>query len=104
MKKHHPKTHRYFTAPIGFLPVRATFVHLRGQHFGSGTLTHVPQKGDWVELGEDTYLVKRLVWNLNHDPQTVEIFVDYPEVGEPLLTLDHNIAVIQALSELRPEA
>ena len=88
-----------------FQPVEATFVHLRGRDFGAGTLTHVPCKGDWVELGQDCYLVKRLIWNLNQDPCTVQILVDHVEEEEDSdRALNHNIDLIKTLSEQPAES
>ena len=86
-----------------FLPVSATFVHRRGQQFGAGPLTHVPRRGDWVELGDESYAVVRVIWNLNQDPATVELLVDHIEEQESSLTLPANITLIQALNALEPE-
>ena len=37
----------------------------------------VPEKGDWIELGKENYVVKNVSWNFS-DRRTVTLLVDRP--------------------------
>jgi hypothetical protein len=38
----------------------------------------VPGKGDWIEIGQENFVVKNVSWNFS-DRRTVTILVDTPE-------------------------
>jgi hypothetical protein len=38
----------------------------------------VPGKGDWIEIGQENFVVKNVSWNFS-DRRTVTILVDRPE-------------------------
>jgi hypothetical protein len=38
----------------------------------------VPSKGDWIELGKESYVVKNVSWNFS-DRRTVTLLVDRPK-------------------------
>jgi hypothetical protein len=41
-------------------------------------MANVPRKGEWIVLGEDTYVVKLVIWNFS-DARTVTVMVEDPE-------------------------
>jgi hypothetical protein len=38
----------------------------------------VPGKGDWIEIGQESFVVKNVSWNFS-DRRTVTLLVDRPE-------------------------
>ena len=38
-------------------------------------LSSVPAKGDWIKFSNNTYIVKKVIWNFD-DARTVNIYVD----------------------------
>lgn len=53
------------------------------EHIKEGKLLHrelpcVPSKGDWIEIGQESYVVKNVSWNFS-DRRTVTLLVDRPK-------------------------
>lgn len=42
-------------------------------------MANVPRKGEWIVLGEDTYVVKLVIWNFSSLYRTVNIMVEDPK-------------------------
>ena len=53
------------------------------EHISEGKLIQrelpcVPSRGDWIEIGQENFVVKNVYWNLS-DRRTVTLLVDRPK-------------------------
>jgi hypothetical protein len=53
------------------------------EHISEGSIIQrelpcVPGKGDWIEIGQENFVVKNVSWNFS-DRRTVTLLVDRPE-------------------------
>lgn len=53
------------------------------EHISEGKLIQrelpcVPSRGDWIEIGQENFVVKNVSWNLS-DRRTVTLLVDRPK-------------------------
>jgi hypothetical protein len=53
-------------------------VHVSDGFIITRVLSNVPRKGEWIVLGEDTYVVNLVIWNYS-DARTVTVMVDDPK-------------------------
>lgn len=53
-------------------------VHVSDGFVITRIMNNVPRKGEWIVLGEDTYVVKLVIWNYA-DARTVTLMVEDPE-------------------------
>lgn len=83
--------------------ILATFIHARGKNFGTGTISHPPAKGDWIDIGPDVYVVTRKIWNYLVDPHELQVIVEHVETTELDTALERNIELIQKLSDTPPQ-
>lgn len=56
---------------------------VRVEHISEGKLIQrelpcIPGKGDWIEIGQENFVVKNVCWNFS-DRRTVTLLVDRPE-------------------------
>ncbi len=82
--------------------VNCKFIHVRGTDLGSGPLTHVPGKHDWIDLEVDIYVVVRVIWHVTQTPLYVEVHVDNIENSESLLAnraVTENLKLIAQIND-----
>lgn len=53
-------------------------IHISDGILVTRVMMNVPRKGEWIILGEDTYVVKLVIWNLT-DAKTVNVMVEDPK-------------------------
>lgn len=53
-------------------------VHISDGFVITRLVNNVPKKGDWIVLGEDTYVVNLVIWNYA-DARSVTLMVDDPK-------------------------
>ena len=59
-------------------PNIVNIVHISDGFIITRVVNNVPRKGEWIVLGEDTYVVNLVIWNYS-DARTVTIMVEDPK-------------------------
>lgn len=58
--------------------VRVMVNHVMDGHIITRDMYQAPNRGDWISLGNDTYEVKKVIWNYS-DAWTVKVIVEDPK-------------------------